>query len=165
MAGNEQGRSGRMENKNKVLPHKAATSDIKVHTTPPSSIEKAKPTQIADDTKCPIHLNSNHTWGECFSNIANKDKPRLFFQKRNNAKSTDNQKRNDGHIMDVADTDQSAGAMISPCDDDKHQETGPHCINDESMAEEIKDMTNAAKYAIGSRNFYIPRKKNRSTVA
>jgi hypothetical protein len=27
---------------------------------------------ISDDTKCPIHPNASHTWGECYANAANK---------------------------------------------------------------------------------------------
>jgi hypothetical protein len=32
--------------------------------------------RISDDTKCPIHPNANHTWGECYSNSANKKMPK-----------------------------------------------------------------------------------------
>jgi hypothetical protein len=27
---------------------------------------------ISDDTKCPIHPNASHSWGECYANVANK---------------------------------------------------------------------------------------------
>jgi hypothetical protein len=42
--------------------------------TKSSSKKKGKGNHISNDTKCPIHPHSNHTWGECFSNASNAKK-------------------------------------------------------------------------------------------
>jgi hypothetical protein len=34
----------------------------------------AESRRISNDKKCPVHPQGNHTWGDCFQNVANKDK-------------------------------------------------------------------------------------------
>jgi hypothetical protein len=36
---------------------------------------------ISANTKCPIHPQASHTWGECYSNAANKNKPKTNSDK------------------------------------------------------------------------------------
>jgi hypothetical protein len=50
-----------------------------MHQVNKSKIRNKSARHISDDTKCPVHPNSNLSWGECFANVkhktnSNKDK-------------------------------------------------------------------------------------------
>lgn len=69
------GRNGTRNRTNNNPARKANTSVVKKHK--PDDAEKGKKSasngRISDDTKCPIHPNGKHTWGECYANGYNKN--------------------------------------------------------------------------------------------
>jgi hypothetical protein len=40
----------------------------------PAKAKSSSSNRVSSTDKCPVHPNGNHTWGDCYQNIANKDK-------------------------------------------------------------------------------------------
>jgi hypothetical protein len=40
----------------------------------PAKAKSSSSNRVSSTDKCPIHPDGNHTWGDCYQNIANKDK-------------------------------------------------------------------------------------------
>ena len=69
---------------------------------PKPKAQQAK--RIPDDAPCPIHPGLDHTWGQCFSNAYNKDRP----QRDNKRQKTE---KVDGKVAEVQDMDTSTDAV------------------------------------------------------
>jgi hypothetical protein len=72
-----------------------------VHTQKPKAMKKSS-RRISDDTKCPIHSIANHTWGECFSNAANKTKPKPNSEKGKKCPEKAKKDKVDSHAAHLA---------------------------------------------------------------
>jgi hypothetical protein len=74
---------------------------------------------MSNDTKCPIHPNASHTWGECCANAANK---KAHKTNRNKDKKCPGwPKKNEADIgnndVSIASNVTSVGAMAPCCVD------------------------------------------------
>jgi predicted transcriptional regulator len=83
---------------------------------------------ISDDTKCPIHPLANHTWGECYLNAANKNKPKPNGDKAKKHPEKTKKDKVDGCAAHLANDDvsimllttahgtlDSLSTMLEPC--------------------------------------------------
>jgi hypothetical protein len=62
---------------------------------------------FSNNTKCPIHPLANHTWGECYSNVANKNKPKPNSDKAKEHPEKAKKDEVDGHAAHLANNDVS----------------------------------------------------------
>jgi beta-xylosidase len=76
-------------------------AEAKLRTQKSKEMKKCS-RRISDDTKCPIHPMANHTWGKCYSNAANKNKPKTNSEKAKKRPEKTKKDEVDGHAAHLA---------------------------------------------------------------
>jgi hypothetical protein len=71
--------------------------------------------RISDDTKCLVHPNTTHTWGECYSNAANKKPKSQDKDKKSHSKHHKNEV--DAHATHLGDDEVTIDSAGISCGD------------------------------------------------
>jgi hypothetical protein len=98
---------------------------------------------ISDDTKCPIHPQASHIWGKCYSNAANKNKPKTDSDKVKKRPGKLKKEEIDGNAAHLANDDVSITSTVtSHGADSMSTASEPHrqqAVNDSIMVSMIND--------------------------
>jgi hypothetical protein len=74
---------------------------------------KKSTVRISDNTKCPIHPQASHTWGKCYSNAANKNKPKTNSDQVKKRPGKSKKEEIDGNAAHLAKNDVSITSTVT----------------------------------------------------
>jgi hypothetical protein len=98
--------------------------------------------RISYNTKCPIHLQASHTWGECYSNAANKNKPNTNSDKVKKRLGKSKKEEID-NVTHLANNDVSITSTVTSHGVDTMSTASEPCrqqaVNDNIMVSAIND--------------------------
>jgi hypothetical protein len=132
-----QRRGGQFREKPKVKPVGSSNGHKDGHAKHKKTGDKTSGTRICTNltNKCPVHPGGNHTWGDCFQNVLNKDK-KLPAKGSSKGKTASTHSAHEANLMDID----------PPADNDAIDDidlSGDECIvldfNLDSVPEESKE--------------------------
>jgi hypothetical protein len=99
---------------------------------------------ISGDTNCPVHPNANHTWGECYSNAANKKVHKTNGDKEKKRQGKPEKEEVDGHAAHVGKDNVSIMSNVTSlgATDSVSTASAPHCknaVNDDRIVLTVTD--------------------------